>query len=349
MKQSLRGIRALAVTLAIAALAPASARAGESEHLATARAALSDLKYEQALHALEKALFSGKNGPEEMQAIHRMLGEIHAALGQPERAALHFRTLLALDPAAELGRGVSPKIQQPFQTARAEMSGRGALVVDCQVDDAAQIVALAVSSDPTELVTGARVVYRLEDGREQILEVAGRGPYTLRVPATGRVTLLCAALDEHGNRLREIGSWDEPLALAPPVPEPQPAPVVTARPQAPPLYRRWWVWGTATLLAAGAGGYFAWETKQAEDELDRLNQDSPDHDFSEAEAIERRGRRNALVTNVSLGAAGVFALATVVSLVLAPDAPAERSTSPGAALAPLPLPQGAGVSVAFTF
>lgn len=349
MKPSLRGSRALAVALAIAMyVAPAAARAQQSEQLATARQALAALKYEQALHALEKALYSGTNGPEEMKTIHRMMGEIQAALGQQEEAERHFRSLLALEPTAELARGISPKILQPFQAAKTYMSTRGRLDVRCTVDDAALAVALTVEADPAELVAGVRVVYRLEDGSEQILEGTGPGSHTLRVPTTRPVTLVCAALDQHGNRLSEIGSWSEPLRLTPPTEKPRPVVVAAPRgePPAPPIYGRWYVWGVATVLAAGAGGYFGWQTRQDQDELARLNANSPDYNFSEAEKIQRRGERNALITNISFGAAGVFAIAAVVSLVLEPDAPAEQST---AALAPLPLPQGAGLSVAFTF
>jgi tetratricopeptide (TPR) repeat protein len=352
MKQSLRGFSAVAVALAIAMYAaPAAAQVDESEHLATARQALAALKYEQALHALEKALYSGRNGAGDMASIYRMMGEIQAALGQQEQAEGHFRHLLALEPAAELARGVSPKIQQPFQAARTYMSTRGRLEVGCRVDEAAQAVELTVASDPTALVAGARVVYRLAGGGEQILEVAGKGSQTLRVPTAAPVTLICAALDEHGNRLSEIGSWSEPLRLAPPAPAPQPIVSVAppAEAPAPPFYGRWWVWGTAAVLAAGGGGYFGWQARADQDELDRLNQDSQDHDFAEAEEIERRGRRNALIANVSFGTAGAFAIAAVLSLVLEPDAPAAERATGSAAVAPLPLRQGAGLSVAFTF
>jgi tetratricopeptide (TPR) repeat protein len=349
MKHFLRGSRAVAVALAIAMyVAPAAARADESDHLAAARQAMGALKYEQALHALEKALYSGKQGPEDMKTIYRMMGEIQAALGQQAQADRHFRSLLALDPVAELARGISPKIQQPFQAARTYMSSRGRLAVSCTVDVAAAAVQLDVQADPADLVGGARVVYRLADGSEQILEATGRGSHTLRMPTTEPVTLICAALDEHGNRLSEIGSWSEPLRLAPASPEPPP--VVSAPPRreapAPPFYGRWYVWTTATVVAAGAGGFFAWQAGQDQGELERLNQTSPDHSFSEAEAIERRGRRNALIANISFGAAGAFAIATVVSLVLEPDAPAAEGST---ALAPLLLQQGAGLSVAVTF
>lgn len=351
MKQFLRGSRAVAVALAIAMyVAPAAARADETSHLATARQHLSALKYEQALHALEKALYSGKHDPEDMKTIYRMMGEIQAAMGKQAEADRNFRSLLALDPAAELARGISPKILQPFQAARTYMSSRGRLAVSCEVDAAAAAVVLEVQSDPADLVGGARVVYRLADGTEQTLEATGRGSHTLRVPTTEPVTLICAALDEHGNRLTEIGSWSEPLRLEPPTPEPEPVVPIVAAPRReappPPIYGRWYLWTAATVVVAGGGGYFAWQARQDEEELERLNQDSPNHSFSEAEEIEQRGKRNALLANISFGAAGVFAIATVVSLVLAPDAPAAEGTT---ALAPLLLPEGAGVSVAVTF
>ena len=349
MKQSVRGSWAVAVALAIATCAlPAVARADAGEHLAAAQQALAGLRYEQALHALEKALYAGKSGVEDMKTIYRMMGEIQAALGQQAQAERHFRNLLALDPTAELTRGVSPKITQPFEAARAYMRGKGPLEVTCQVDDAALVIALAVKADPAELVAGARVVYRLDDGSEQIIEARGRDSHRLRVPTTTPVTLICAALDEHGNRLSEIGSWREPMTLTPPAPEPQPmiATAAPARAPSPPLYARWYVWGAATVVAAGGGGYFGWQAHQDQEALNRLNQNSPDHSFSEAEAIEQRGRRNALVANIGFGAAGVFAVAAVVSLALEPDAPGTEGST---ALAPLPLRQGAGLSVAFTF
>ncbi len=339
------------MALVLAALAaPAGARADDDRHLDDARQALAALKYEQALHALEKALYGGKNSGEDMKAIYRMLGEIHASLGHQDDAQRYFRSLLALEPTAELARGTSPKIQQPFKAARDAMSARGKLDVRCSADDAAAHVTLEVASDPAEMVAGARVVYRLADGAEQILEASGPGSHTIRVPVTEPVTLVCAAVDEHGNLLVEFGSWSAPLTLAPVARAQSAAPITAARPAgkapAPPLYGRWYVWGTAAVLAGGAAGYFGWQVSQDQDELERLNENSPDHSFSDAEKIERRGERNALITNIAFSAAAAFAIAAVVSLVLEPDAPAaEAATS----LAPLPLEQGAGVSLTFTF
>lgn len=361
MKQPLRCSRVLAAALVLAALAaPAGVRADENRHLVDARQALASLKYEQALHALEKALYTGKNSSGDMKTIYRMLGEIHAALGRQDEAQRNFRNLLALEPTAELARGISPKIQQPFKAAKDAMSARGKLEVRCSVDDASSRVTLEVVADPAEMVGGARVVYRLEDGTEQIVEASGPGSHTMRVPVTEPVTLVCAAVDEHGNRLAEVGSWSAPLKLSPVEPEQQQqsAPALTAaRPAAkapppPPLYGRWYVWGTASLLAGGAGGYFGWQATQDEAELDRLNQNSPDHSFSEAEKIEKRGKRNALLANIGIGAAGVFVVAAVVSLMLEPDAPAAETateTDTTTSIAPLPLEQGAGVSLSFTF
>jgi tetratricopeptide (TPR) repeat protein len=355
MKQPLRCSRVLAVALVLAALAaPAGARADDNRHLADARQALAALKYEQALHALEKALYAGKNSSEDMKTIYRMLGEIHASLGHQDDAQRYFRSLLALEPTAELARGISPKIQQPFKAARDSMSARGKLDVRCSAGDAASGVTLDVVSDPVGMVAGARVVYRLEDGTEQTLESSGPGSHTVRVPVTEPVSLVCAAVDEHGNRLVEIGSWSDPLTLAPVARAESAATITEVRPAgkapATPLYGRWYVWGTAAVLAGGAGGYFGWQVSQDQAALDRLNENSPDHSFSEADEIERRGKRNALITNIAFGAAGAFAIAAVVSLVLEPDAPvAESAGESAASLGPLPLEQGAGVSLSFTF
>lgn len=347
MKQPMRRSRWLAVALLIAVYAtPSPARADESRHLAEAREALGALRYEQALHALEKALYAGKNDPGSVRSIYRMLGEIHAALGDRNQAERAFRNLLALDPTAELDRGTSPKIARPFASARERIGAQGGIEARCTTDEVRSSVTLDVASDPVDMVAGVRVTYRREGGSEQILE-SRAGARSVRVPGDERVTLVCAAIDEHGNRLIEIGSWDRPLVLEPPADAlTDAAPAAPVERRSPPFYGRWYVWGTAAVLAGGAGGYFAWQVREDQAELDRLNDASADHSFSEAEEIERRGKRNALIANVAFATAGACVIGAVISLLLEPGAPAgERPT----ALVPLPVERGAGVSVVLSF
>ncbi|WP_428265722.1 tetratricopeptide repeat protein [Haliangium sp.] len=344
MTTSLR--RALAPIAALALVAsalPSAARADDSPHLIEARQALEALRYRDALAALERAIQTGDNGPDEIRTAYRMLGEVHAALGERRDAEAAFRRLLALNPDAELGPGVSPKLARPFEAARDATREAGPIVVRCVVDDAAGTVRLEVEADPVELIAGARVVYRRTDGSEQQAETSGSGNLVLGIPVEDRTPLVCAAIDEHGNRLVEIGSWDDPLVLSPAAataaasaPAPPPAPA-----RSTPVYARWYVWGAAAVVTAGAGGYFAWAADQDQAELDRLNQDSAEHSFSEARAVEESGKRNALIANIGFGVAGGMALGAALTLLLAPDEPTERELS----VTPMAVPRGAGVAV----
>lgn len=336
-----------AVLVALVVVSPARAEQEDNPHLAQAQSALAALEYETALHALEKALLSGDNDPGALVVVYRLLGEVQGVLGNRAEAEQHFRRLLALDADAGLSEGVSPKILAPFSAAQRYMRTRGTLAARCQPAEAGAAVTVHVDADPLSMVAGARVTYRSEAGAERTIEARGPGPSTLRVPAAEQVELLCAVLDEHGNRLVAIGSWDEPLVLAAPerdafMPEPGRRAPASSRP----LIARWYLWAPLSVAAAGAGTYFGLEARADQDELDRLNRTSMDHSFSEAEEIESRGKRNALLANIGFGAAGVFAVVTAITWGLRPDSPA-RETSAG--IAPVALRRGAGVSVQLTF
>lgn len=120
MKQSVRGSWAVAVALAIATCAlPAVARADAGEHLAAAQQALAGLRYEQALHALEKALYAGKSGVEDMKTIYRMMGEIQAALGSRRRPSVTSATCWRSTP-----RPSSRAVSRPRSRSRSRPPGR---------------------------------------------------------------------------------------------------------------------------------------------------------------------------------------------------------------------------------
>jgi hypothetical protein len=350
MTMAMRSCCMLAAAAALAALvavAPARAERESNPHLARAQEALAALEYEAALHALEKALLSGKNGPGGLQMVYRLLGEVRGSLGAPAEAEQQFRRLLALDVDAGLSDGVSPKILAPFSAALKYMRTRGTLGARCTVDEASASATVHVDTDPLSMATGARVIYRSAAGRERVLEAHGSSPMVLDLPATGRVELVCAVIDEHGNRLAEIGTWDDPLVMVAPARSALvPSSGSKARAPSRPLLARWYVWAPLSMAAAGAGGYFGLEARADQAELDRLNRTSMDHRFSEAEEVERRGKRNALLANIGFGTAGVLAVVTAITWGLRPDSP-PRETS--ASIAPVPLRRGAGVSLQLSF
>lgn len=340
----LRSASIIALAMAVVIL-PGAAMA--NPHLATARQALDELDYEKALQSLEQALIWGKNRPAQVVEIYRLRGEVHAALGHGKDAEAEFQRLLSMDPGASLPAGSSPKLTQPFGAAQAHVRTHGALRVRCELDRQGPAVRVHVDADPLRLVTGARAVFRTGTDSTQSIEARGQGTVTLTLPAARDIELFCAAIDEHGNHVAEVGSLDEPLSLS----LAQPAAGDQDKSDGPEtprqsLVARWPVWGVLTVAAVGGGTYFALQTRSARDELERLNQDSGNYDFSVALDVQRRGERNALLTNISFGVAGACALVTAIMFVRRPAAsPATRSAS----VIPVVLHQGAAISVAGSF
>lgn len=352
MAMVLRSCGTLAVALVMVAVVPARADQHDNAYLTQARESLAALEYEAAFHALEKALLSGKSDPATLAATHQLLGEVHGALGHLADAERHFRQLLALNPDATLAEGTSPKIRAPFSAAQEHVRAHGSLSARCTVDQASTSVSVHVDSDPLSMIAGARALFRGVDGSERAIETRGTPPMTLALPAAGRIELVCAVLDEHGNHLIEIGSWDDPLVLA------APARLLSASrggagtheaPRSRSLFARWYLWGSLSVAAAGAGLYVGLEARADQDALDRLNRNSTSHSFSEAEEVERRGQRNALLANIAFGTAGVLAVVTAVTWGLRSGSTARRPRETAARLAPVPLRHGAGVSLRLPF
>jgi hypothetical protein len=296
-----RTVALLTVVLTLG-LAAAPALAQENAKLAQARRELDALQYDKARDSLAAALAAGDSGPAQVQEIHRLAGEVAAALGDAKGATEHFKRLLALDPNAQPKAGASPKITQPFDAARAWFKGKAPLRVSLVVDPggAEPTIAIQVESDPLKMVRAARAVLRAADGRESTLEAGGVAPYALVVPGGGRFEGKAAVVDEHGNRLVEMDVVVEPVATP-----------VTKRGGGGgrPLYARWWLWAGVMGAAGATGVIFGLRVLDAQDELDALNADSMNHQFSEAQEIEDRGRRDALIANISFGVAGVAAVA----------------------------------------
>ncbi|ACY18937.1 hypothetical protein [Haliangium ochraceum] len=348
MTQRVRAAVVAALSGCLLALVPASAAAEESPHLAEAREAMDSLEYERALKLLEKALASGDNDPAATREIHRALGEVQASLGRRAEAEVHFRQLLALDADADIGEGISPKIRIPFDAAQEYLATRGQVELRCDGDAAENQVAVRVDNDPVDIVAGARVFYRAADdpaGEPQMIEERGRGSQRLTLPSAGGVEFTCAAIDEYGNRLLEIGSWEQPLRMQ------ESAPVVVSEEtgSSTPIYGRWWLWGSAAVVAGGVGGYFGYQVSQDQAELDELNQNSAEHDFAEAEAVAERGERNALIANIAIGAAGVFAAASVIALIVDHESDEPQRDEGVSALSPMLLPGGGGFTVSLDF
>jgi hypothetical protein len=322
----------LVVVIALGLAAPASADVAVADRAAAldldaAEQALHDLRYEEAALLLERARRSGQNGPRALARLFRLHGELAATLGDTAAARAAFAQWLAIEPGAALAAGTSPKITATFAAAAAQLDGASLDVGFLLVDDGAA-VALEVRSDPLAMVAGARAFYpgRTDVGRVE----AGVARVALAVPGAGRMQVVIAALDAHGNRLAEHAmTMERAPALEPPVravpraASPPPPRVVASSPVPPPRWRlhRGWALGGAAVVLGAVGGVFAVRAVQAQDELDELNRTSADHDYRVAEATADRLRTSAIVANASVALAGGCALAAVL---LWPDAPPDH-------------------------
>ena len=109
------------------------------------------------------------------------------------------------------------------------------------------------------------------------------------------------ALDTYGNIV-----WTEHIAPNIEHPPPPPPP-----PHARPLWKRPAFWGGIALGTAAVAGFGAWRFDVAQTQWNDLKAEGG-HDYTELTAVEDRGRRWGLVANISLGAALLSTVATVV-------------------------------------
>jgi len=323
------------------------------DSLAQARKAVAESDYASARPALAAAIEAGGHAPEEMAEIYRLSGIVAAALGDAKAATDAFTHLLALSPTAQLPAGTSPKIKRPFEAAGRFLKAHAPLEVKIETVSAPPTITLIVVSDPLDMIARAHVVFTIDGGAERTKDTVASERTDITLPAARRIDARVAALDVHGNRLAEIGSKDAPVVIlgeAPaPVPVAAPAPVV-ARPvtvvvhaAARPLYLRWWPYAAATAVFSIGAGYFAWSTHTDAGDLTRLFASSAFHQFSEAKAIEDRGHRDALLTNIGLGATAACAIAAGVLYVTRPHDPLETR------LTAAPAPGGGAIVLGGTF
>ncbi|HTL33454.1 MAG TPA: hypothetical protein VL326_10025 [Kofleriaceae bacterium] len=327
---------ALAAMLILAVSRPASADA-----LADAHKAVEGSDYLKARPLLEAALKSGTQGPSDLADIYQLTGVVDGALDDAGGAQAAFGKWLALDPKGTLPKGTSPKIMRPFDAAAAKAKKAGALSAKAETTDDPPVVTLVVTNDPMKMVVGARVFYSIDHKSEQRLEAEGTGKIALALQPGKRIDLRVQGLDEYGNRVIELGSHDVPIVITGPGVVEEPVKIddkdrelITEKKHTPPAprsprpwYFQWWVWGAAAVVATGTGGYFAWQTKQDIDEIHYLHANSLDHPYSDEQAAEDSARTHLLVTNIAAGAAGVFAIGTLVLYLTKPDAVATEHLS----------------------
>jgi tetratricopeptide (TPR) repeat protein len=337
--------------LVIAMRSPAHA---DDAGLARARAALDQSDYLAARDALSKTLAAGDSDRAALVEIYKMTGIVAGALGERDAATEAFERMLALDPKASLPAGTSPKIARPFAAAQAYFRKHERLAITVDTTASPPAVIVTTTSDPLAMIERVRAIARIDGGRDEANEQPADKVVTIELRAGKRIDVRVVALDAHGNRLLEVGTEDVPVVIVADAATKQPADVprdrVTPAPAKPARQRsliaKWWLWGGVAVAFAGTAGYFAYDARAATDELDRLNADSSNHQFTEAMDVEKRARRDVLFANIGFGVAGAAAIiATILFLTEPGDPPRERSIT----ATPVPVQGGGAVVVEVPF
>jgi tetratricopeptide (TPR) repeat protein len=336
-------LRAALTFAVLAALGGAPAALAQQRDTAAAgldkaRAELGELRYLDALATLDGALEAGTSSPAETAQIHLLLGEVQASLGHRVEAEKAFERALAIDPGLELRKGVSPKISRPFRKARRARRGQSALAISHQV--VAQdppTIAVLVQSDSLRLVAGARVTYWTAKTPKTVDE-KGTERIQIALPA-GASRFTVAAIDQHGNRVAEIGSAEKPLALevaarepvaAEPAPPEQPVQMLAEEPAeadgGTPFYASWMLWGGVAVAIGAAGTWAGLSAQSAKNELDDIRESEFEFEYSEAKDVADRAEQRALIANLCFGAAGASAIASAVLFIRSRDSGEERAT-----------------------
>ncbi len=292
----------LAVIAAIlCAAAPARAE-DAATMIARARSEIEALRYDVAQATLTQAIDAGGADRDQLIMLYRLSGEVAGALDQTKAAEGAFTRALVLDPSLQLDAGVSPKLSEPFARARQAAKRRGALAArDSRAGD--QLI-VEITNDPLKMVARARAYLAPESGVADTRILDGTRRWQLALPAAVRSWSL-SLLDARGNQLLVLRGTVEPVV----VPVPQPPPV--DRPPGgggPAWYTRWFTWAGVAVGFAVAGTATGLWANGIEQDLAALNMNSSSHDFTEARALERKGRRVALTSNLCFGAAGAAAV-----------------------------------------
>jgi hypothetical protein len=333
----------LAFALVLAAAAPAAAQ-DASALLDQAQQAIDDIDFEGAKKLAQEAIDSGKLEGKELHRAYRLAGDSAAALGDAKSAKEQYLRWIILDSKAALPAGSSPKFSMPFNEARAQADKVGRFAVDVAINRQKDKIEIVLSAhDPLAMIVGMK----LQIGDASIVSVSGTRA-VLPANDAAHVSVSVAVVDEYGNQLSyrnvsgSTGSSNPDRGGGEIKTNPDLVTTTTTptRRGGWPTIVRWPVWTGLAVVAGGAGGFFAYQTRQTEDELAALNASSDMHTFDEAETVRKRGERQAMFTNISFGVAGAFALGAILSFALEPKR---------VEIQPAPTAGGASVSATIRF
>jgi hypothetical protein len=174
-----------------------------------------------------------------------------------------------------------------------------------------RLVELGTSAAPI-VITGA---VRTED-REGRDDRAGRDELDPRVERSQRREQ-DDRQDRHDRQDRQDGH--DRAESAPLAPAAATTAATSSSPSAArPLYLKWWIWGGAAGAIGLGATLFGLAGHSASDELQQLNANSAQHDFSEAQSAESRAQRDYLLFEVGIVVAGACAVGGAVLYLTEP-------------------------------
>ncbi len=187
------------------------------------------LEFDAAAAAFEDALREPGTRNERLRA-YKGLALSEAYMGQSKQAQAHFEELLSLDPAAEIGTRLGPKIRKPFNAARKKMKKLNLPRPVLKVTRIKEGHVEAVLENGPTLVTDVVVFLRLP-GEKDFKKTEGlvSEPVLAPAPAVRAVEAYVEARDAMGGILFEQGSATAPLRFDA-TEEPPPAVVAAAKP-----------------------------------------------------------------------------------------------------------------------
>jgi len=335
--------------IALVCVVTASAAA---DSLDKAKTAIEASDYFTARSALDEALRSGTNRPDQLAEVYRLTGIVAGSLNDPKASNTAFQKCLTLAPQTTLAAGTTPKVARPFAAAQDALKGKPPLQIKTATANEPPSVTIDVVADPLKMIAKLRAVVVVDGKAEQALDKPTAEHVTIDLPKGKRLDVRVVALDQYGNHLVEVGSKDVPIVI---VGKPDPTEIVVKPPPKPrpkskpynPRHWYWqhWVWGGGAIAFLGAGSYFGIDAIRTRNKIEAQNDKSPNFNFDQATDLRKHGERSALFANIGLGLGGACAITATILYLTRPQRPTDdwkSWTDKPVAVAPLVSPSGAG-------
>ena len=302
-----------------------------AQDIRAAEAAWLHGNFEQARLLALASIESGVHTARTLAPAYRVLAMAHAKLGDLDAARRVFVAVLGLDPAFRLDGSAPAEVRSPYMEARGYWSDY-ATPLSVKLHMAPPGVRAEVT-DPASL--GHRLIVRLRaDVHAPFTEIVRSPAPQLSLPFSPPpeqwVDYTVVLLDEHGNRIWQEGSDEQPLHLAPVAAGERLSPQLTA-PSASvavtaPRSRVYRGTGGALLAlsAVGLSGAVFAHVKREQTAQDWNSFRCSGKGQTRGELCEREGERISKLERIAVSLYGAGGAALVSGLLLLVLSPPER-------------------------